>query len=60
MTIGMQLFAVTDLRTVWIEVQVRATDAAHLRDGTNAHIDVTGLTGRSSVGRVSYVSATRK
>ena len=57
-TIGMPLFAVTDLSSVWIEVQVRATDAAHVREGTDARIDVTGLSGHTYVGRVSYVYPT--
>ncbi len=57
-SVGMPLFAVTDLSRVWIEVQVRASDAAHVREGTNAHLDVAGLSGRTWVGRVSYVYPT--
>ena len=57
-TVGMPLFAVTDLSSVWIDVQVRASDAAHVREGTVARIDVTGLTGHTYVGRVSYIYPT--
>ena len=57
-TIGMPLFAVTDLSSVWIDVQVRTSDAAHVREGTVARIDVTGLTGHTYVGRVSYIYPT--
>ena len=57
-TVGMPLFAVTDLSSVWIDVQVRTSDAAHVREGTVARIDVTGLTGHTYVGRVSYIYPT--
>ena len=57
-TIGMPLFGVTDLSSVWIEVQVRTTDAAHVREGTDALIDVTGSTGHRYIGRVSYIYPT--
>ena len=57
-TIGMPLFAVTDLSVVWIDVQVRASDAAQVHEGTDARIDVTGATGHTYVGRVSYIYPT--
>lgn len=57
-TSGQLLYTIADLSAVWIDVQLRETDAAAVKTGTAADIQVTGLTGRSLKGRVAYVYPT--
>ncbi len=55
---GDMLYAIADFSRVWVEAQLRGVDAANVRVGTRAEIDITGLTGRSFSGRVEYVYPT--
>src|SRR5207253_1898155 len=55
---GQQLYTIADLSAVWIDVQLRETDAASAHVGTAADIQVTGLTGHALKGRVAYVYPT--
>jgi len=57
-TAGMPLFAITDLSTVWIDVQLRASDASHVRVGSTAEISLTGQTRGSITGAVAYIYPT--
>ncbi len=57
-TAGMSLFAITDLSTVWIEVQLRASDVSHVRVGSTAEILLTGQSRGSIAGHVSYIYPT--
>ncbi|HEY5060838.1 MAG TPA: efflux RND transporter periplasmic adaptor subunit [Gemmatimonadaceae bacterium] len=55
---GQLLYTIADLSAVWIDVQLRETDAVAAHTGTTADIQVTGLPGRTLKGRVSYVYPT--
>ncbi|MEP6991176.1 MAG: efflux RND transporter periplasmic adaptor subunit [bacterium] len=55
---GEQLYTIADLGAVWIDVQLRESDAAAVRVGSGADIQVTGLPGHTLKGRVAYVYPT--
>ncbi|MGQ0642557.1 MAG: efflux RND transporter periplasmic adaptor subunit [Gemmatimonadaceae bacterium] len=55
---GMTLYTLADLGRVWVDVQLRETDASLVRTGTAAALDITGLPGRLFEGRVEYVYPT--
>ncbi len=55
---GDKLYVIADLTRVWIEVDLRGADAARVRAGTTAEIEISGLAGRSFSGRVEYVYPT--
>lgn len=57
-TAGQMLYTISDLSRVWVEAELRGVDAASVRMGTTASIEVTGLPGRSYTGRVEYVYPT--
>ena len=52
---GEQLFTIADLSDVWVDVQLREADAARVRPGSGADIEVAGVPGRDIKGRVTYV-----
>lgn len=56
--VGEKLFTIADLSRVWVEADLRGTDAASVRVGTAADIEITGLASRSFTGRVEYVYPT--
>lgn len=55
---GQTLYTIADLGDVWVDVQLREADAAAVRTGSGADIEVTGLPGRTFKGRVAYVYPT--
>jgi multidrug efflux pump subunit AcrA (membrane-fusion protein) len=55
---GEQLYTVADLSGVWVDVQLREADAASVRTGTGADIELAGLPGRPLKGRVTYIYPT--
>ncbi|MDQ6885837.1 MAG: efflux RND transporter periplasmic adaptor subunit [Gemmatimonadota bacterium] len=55
---GQQLYTIADLGDVWVDVQLRESDAAAVRPGSGAAIEVAGLPGRPFKGRVAYVYPT--
>lgn len=55
---GEHLYTIADVSRVWIETELRVADAADVRVGSAADIDVAGLPGRSFKGRVEYVYPT--
>jgi Cu(I)/Ag(I) efflux system membrane fusion protein len=55
---GEALYTLANLSDVWVEVQLRASDAAAVRAGSGADIEVTGLPGHAFKGRVAYVYPT--
>jgi membrane fusion protein, copper/silver efflux system len=57
-TAGEALYTIADLGNVWIDVQLREADAAAVRAGSGADIEITGLAGRALKGRVAYVYPT--
>jgi len=57
-TSGQLLYTIADLSAVWIDVQLRETDATAVQTGTAADIEVTGLSGHPLKGRVAYVYPT--
>jgi membrane fusion protein, copper/silver efflux system len=54
---GEALYTIADLSDVWIDVQLRGADAAAVRPGTGADVELTGIAGRLK-GRVSYLYPT--
>ena len=57
-TPGEQLYTIADLSELWIDVQLRETDAATVRVGSGADVELAGLPGRTFKGRVEYVYPT--
>src|SRR5439155_9655598 len=55
---GEVLYTIADLSDVWVDLQLRETDAASVRPGSAAAIEVAGLPGRAFDGRVTYVYPT--
>jgi len=55
---GQTLYAIADLAEVWIDVQLRESDASAARVGSGADVEVTGLPGRPFKGRVGYIYPT--
>lgn len=55
---GEKLMTIADLSRVWVEADLRGADAASVRAGTTADIEITGLASRSFAGRVEYVYPT--
>lgn len=54
-TAGEQLYTIADLSEVWIDVQLREPDAATVRQGSGADVELPGAPGRPIKGRVGYV-----
>jgi RND family efflux transporter MFP subunit len=57
-TPGEQLYTIADLADLWIDIQLRETDAGAVRVGSGADIELAGLPGRTFKGRVEYVYPT--
>jgi membrane fusion protein, copper/silver efflux system len=55
---GEQLYTIAGLGDVWIDVRLREPDAATVRTGSGADVEVVGLPGRVLKGRVMYVYPT--
>src|SRR5258708_28375916 len=55
---GQPLYTIADLSAVWIDIQLREADAAAVRTGAAADIQITGLVGHPLKGRVAYVYPT--
>src|SRR5260221_13295894 len=55
---GQLLYTMADLAAVWIDLQLGEADAAAVRTGTAADIQITGLVGHPLRGRVTYVYPT--
>ena len=55
---GQMLYTIADLSSVWVETELRGSDAAAVHVGSPADIAVEGLAGRSFKGRVEYVYPT--
>jgi Cu(I)/Ag(I) efflux system membrane fusion protein len=52
---GQTLYTIADLSGVWVNTDVRESDAAAVRVGTGASIEVAALPGRPRTGVVTYV-----
>ena len=52
---GQTLYTITDLSRVWVNVDVRESDAAAVRIGTGAAVEVAALPGHRLTGVVTYV-----
>jgi RND family efflux transporter MFP subunit len=52
------LFRIADLSTVWIEAELRESDASLARAGSAAEVELSALPGRTVSGRVDYVYPT--
>ncbi len=55
---GMPLYTITDLSSVWVNIQLREGDASLVREGTTADLEFTAWPGRPYRGRVAYVYPT--
>ena len=52
---GQTLYTIADLSRVWVNADVREADAAAVRVGTGAEVEVASLPGRPLTGLVTYV-----
>ena len=52
---GDHLYTIANLSGVWVEVALREVDAAAIRSGTGADIELASLPGRPFKGRVAYI-----
>ena len=52
---GQGLYTIADLSALWVNVDVRESDAGAVRVGTGANIEVTAIPGRTLNGVVTYV-----
>lgn len=52
---GTMLYAVADLSAVWVEVQVRESDAAQVRVGSTANLEFGAFPGHPFKGRIAFV-----
>jgi membrane fusion protein, copper/silver efflux system len=52
---GQALYTIADLSTLWVNVDVRESDAGAVKIGTAADIEVTAMPGRALKGIVTYV-----
>lgn len=55
---GAPLYTIADLSRVWIDAEVRETDAGMLKSGMGADIELAGQAGRAVKGRVEFVYPT--
>lgn len=55
---GQALYTVADLSTVWVDVQLRESDAGNVRAGSTAALEFAAYPGRPFTGRVAYVYPT--
>ena len=55
---GEALYTLADLSRVWVDVDVRESDAAALRVGTGADIEIAGYPGQQIKGHVAFVYPT--
>ena len=55
---GERLYTIANLSGVWVEIALREIDAAAIRPGTGADIELAGLPGRPFKGRVAYIYPT--
>ena len=55
---GMELYTITDLSDVWVDAEIRETDAALVRVGASATLSFAAYPGMPYVGRVGYIYPT--
>lgn len=55
---GTELYVVADLSNVWVDAQVRESDAADLRVGSGADLEFATYPGRAYKGRVTFLYPT--
>ena len=55
---GMPLYSVADLSDVWVDVQLRESEAGQVRVGSTADLEFATYPGRSYKGRVSFIYPT--
>lgn len=56
--VGMPLMTIADLSTVWIEADLRESDAGNVRVGASATVEFSAFPGERLTGRVTYVYPT--
>lgn len=57
-TPGLTLYTIADLRSVWVDAELREADLANVRIGSGADIELAAYPGRSFKGRVTYLHPT--
>lgn len=55
---GQTLYTIADLAEVWVEAELRETEAGRVREGTRATLEFPAFPGRPFTGRVEYVYPT--
>jgi Cu(I)/Ag(I) efflux system membrane fusion protein len=57
-TAGQSLYTIVDLSTVWVDAALRESDAAIIRVGSGADVEVGGAPGHIVKGRVAWIAPT--
>jgi Cu(I)/Ag(I) efflux system membrane fusion protein len=55
---GQPLYTIADLGTVWVEADLRESDAGAVAEGSRAEVEFAGFPGRAITGRVAFVAPT--
>ena len=53
-TAGQTLYTIADLRSVWVDAELRESDVANARIGSGADIELNAYPGRTLKGRITY------
>lgn len=51
---GQTLYTIADLRSVWVDAELRESDVANVRVGSGADIELNAYPGRTFKGRITY------
>ena len=51
---GQTLYTIADLRSVWVDAELRESDVANVRIGSGADIELNAYPGRTLKGRITY------
>ncbi len=51
---GQTIYTIADLRSVWVDAELRESDVANVRIGSGADIELNAYPGRTFKGRISY------
>lgn len=55
---GQTIYTIADLRSVWVDAELRESDVANVRVGSGADVELNAYPGRTFKGRISYLYPT--
>ncbi|MGI8843585.1 MAG: efflux RND transporter periplasmic adaptor subunit, partial [Gemmatimonadaceae bacterium] len=55
---GQTIYTIADLRSVWVDAELREPDVANVRVGSGADVELNAYPGRTFKGRISYLYPT--